>query len=254
MRRPPMSDPVAPARHNESAGLLPAVQSLLTIVIAAIFIITFCVQPFRIPSESMEPTLLVGDFLLVDKQVQGFDESAGVLPAASIQRGQIVVFHYPVNPSMHLIKRVVGLPGDHLRLREGHVFIDGRRLDEPYAFYSASQPDSFRDNFPRLDRPDPEIDARWWVRLHTLIDHEELVIPAGDYFVLGDNRNDSEDSRYWGFVPRSAIEGTPMVIYFSLEPRGEATVAEAPGTGAGLRLLDAVLEFARWSRTLQRVQ
>ena len=268
-----MSEPVAssetsrigPAGGGEraavaqQAGLLPALQSLVYIIVVAIFIITFAVQPFRIPSESMEPTLLVGDFLLVDKQSLGFDDGGGILPETAIRRGEIIVFHYPVNPGVHLIKRVVGVPGDHLKLREGHVYINGQPVAEPYAVYRASGPDSFRDNFPRLQSADPTIDSSWWVRMHTLIDHGELIIPAGDYFVLGDNRNDSEDSRYWGFVPRSAIVGKPFLIYFSLQPRGDVDGVTADDRGAGgsrwIRLgwIEAVADFARWDRTLRIV-
>src|ERR1700737_3404115 len=127
--------------HNQQHGLLPAIQSLFYIIVIAIFIITFTVQPFRIPSGSMEPTLLVGDFLLVDKQSLGFDEPTGILPAAAIHRGEIVIFHYPVDPSLHLIKRVVGLPGDHLRLRDGRVYINGQPLTETYAVYRRTAPD-----------------------------------------------------------------------------------------------------------------
>ncbi len=169
-------------------GMLHALQSLLYIVVIALFIITFCVQPFRIPSESMEPTLLVGDFLLVNRQTTGMIDAGGMLPSASIHRGQIIVFHYPIDPALHLVKRVIGLPGDRIRLRGGHVFVDGKALREPYAVYRPSAPDSFRDNFPRLQNADPDIDSRWWIRMRHLVDHGELLVPADSYFVLGDNR------------------------------------------------------------------
>ena len=145
--------PSAHTRH----GILPALQSLLNLIVIAIFIITFCAQPFRIPSESMESTLLVGDFLLVNKQVASpnADESAGLLPSTLIHRGDIIVFHDPVDSTLHLVKRVIGLPGDHLRLHGGHVFINGQPLSEPYAVYRPSPPDNFRDNFPRLQSRRP---------------------------------------------------------------------------------------------------
>ncbi len=221
----------------------------------AVFIITLAIQPFRIPSESMEPTLLVGDFLLVDKQGIGLQTGMNPFPSEKIRRGDIIVFHYPLDSSIHLIKRVIGLPGDHLKLHEGHVYIDGTALNEPYAVYRPSSPDNFRDNFPRLQTADPEIDSRWWVRMHTLIDNGELIIPAGNYFVLGDNRNDSEDSRYWGFVPRENIVGRPVLIYFSLRP---TSTAELNGTQSPERthfsLLESVLGFARWDRTFSIVR
>ena len=191
---------------------------MLEIIVFAVFIVTFIVQPFRIPSGSMEPTLKVGDFLLVDKQSYG---PAGVLdrlllPPARVSRGDLVVFHYPVNPGLHLVKRVVGMPGDRIRMRGGLVLVNGRVLEEPYAFYSPSRPNGFRDDFPSLLEADPNVDLRWWIRLRGSMKDGEVTVPANQYFVLGDNRNDSEDSRYWGFVPRSAIVGRPLLVYFTL--------------------------------------
>jgi signal peptidase I len=237
------------AMHNTS--MLVAVQSLIYLVIIAIFIITFCVQPFRIPTGSMEPTLMVGDFLLVDKQVGDAGDSNAVLPRAAVHRGEIIVFHYPVDPAIHLIKRVVGMPGDHIRLREGRVFINGLAVTEPYATYRPSGPDNFRDNFPRLQSADPNIDSRWWIRMRKLIDNGELIVPEDSYFVLGDNRNESEDSRYWGFVPREAIVGSPFVIYFSLRQGAADEVAPREQRAA---VLDALVDFARWDRVLRVVR
>jgi signal peptidase I len=243
----PEISPIASQNQYQTHGLLPALQSLFYIIVIAIFIITFTLQPFRIPSGSMEPTLLVGDFLLVDKHSLGFDEPNGILPGAAIHRGEIIIFHYPIDPAMHLIKRVVGLPGDHLRLHDGHVFINGQPLTETYAVYRPSSPDNFRDNFPRLQSTAPDIDPAWWIKMHQLIDHGELIIPSSNYFVLGDNRNGSEDSRYWGFVPRSAIVGKPVVIYFSLPP--DQTAPPDPfHPPVSHPWLEAVLDFARWDR------
>jgi len=251
------------AHHvHPKAGILPAFQSLLHLIVIAIFIITFCAQPFRIPSESMESTLLVGDFLLVNKQtVSSEDESAGLLPSAAIHRGDIVVFHDPVDATLHLVKRVIGLPGDRLRLHAGQVFINGHALTEPYAVYRAAPPDNFRDNFPRLQSADPEIDSHWWIRMRSLIDNGDLIIPTGNYFVMGDNRNDSEDSRYWGFVPREAIVGKPLLIYFSLQQhetddaatltqqaRAENQRTQTPGK------IDTLVDFARWGRIFHVVR
>jgi signal peptidase I len=248
--------------HHDRPSVATALQSLLHLIVIAIFIITFCVQPFRIPSESMESTLLVGDFLLVDKQAAAPDGAGTLLPTATVHRGDIIVFHDPVDSSLHLVKRVIGLPGDHLRLHEGRVYINGRALTEPYAVYRPSPPDNFRDNFPRLQSPDPEIDSHWWIRMRSLIENNELIIPTGNYFVLGDNRNDSEDSRYWGFVPREAIVGKPLVIYFSLqphEPDDSAATLTQPDAAAKPShprpsKLESVVDFARWSRTFQIVR
>jgi signal peptidase I len=242
--------------RSRHADILTSVQSLFYIIIVAVFIITFTVQPFRIPSESMEPTLLVGDFLLVNKQGLGLDEADGIFPTMTIRRGEIIVFHYPVDPALHLIKRVVGMPGDHLKLHNGHVYINGHVLTEPYAVYRASSPDSFRDNFPHLQSADPDIDSRWWIKMHSLIDHGELIIPSDNYFVLGD---DSEDSRYWGFVPRLSIVGKPFLIYFSLQHRDDdlGMTAAFAASEAFPRVhpswIEALVDFARWDRTLRIV-
>jgi signal peptidase I len=242
-----------PHRH----GLLQAGQSLLNVIVVALFIITFTVQPFRIPSESMEPTLLVGDFLLVNKDI-GLEVPPHVMaPASVIRRGDLIVFHYPIDSSLHLVKRVIGLPGDRLRLRDGHVFIDGRALSEPYAIYRSSVPDSYRDDFPRLVSADPGVDSRWWIEMHSLVANGELTVPADNYFVLGDNRNNSEDSRYWGFVPRADIVGKPFLVYFSLNDTsstpGQSSAAALAGDGMVHHEspADALVDFARWDRSMR---
>ncbi|HEY6375808.1 MAG TPA: signal peptidase I [Edaphobacter sp.] len=252
---PPKAEASAVRSLAHEAGVLHAIQSLIYLIVIAVFIITFCVQPFRIPSGSMEPTLLVGDFLLVDKQGISTGD-AGLLPSTRIRRGEVIVFHYPVDPSIHLVKRVVGMPGDHLKLRNGRVYINDSLLPESYAVYRPSMPDGFRDNFPRMQNADPDIDSRWWIRMRGLIDDGELIIPADNYFVLGDNRNNSEDSRYWGFVPREAIVGQPLLIYFSVRLPGvdgsEALASEA-GQRAGT-IPDGFTNFARWGRVFRVVR
>ena len=241
--------------RRPEAGVLHAIQSLIYLIVVAVFIITFCVQPFRIPSGSMEPTLLVGDFLLVDKQGIATGD-AGLLPSTRIRRGEIIVFHYPIDPSIHLVKRVVGMPGDHLKLRNGRVYINDVLLPESYAIYRPSMPDGYRDNFPRLQNADPNIDSRWWIRMRGLIDDGELIIPADNYFVLGDNRNNSEDSRYWGFVPREAIVGQPLLVYFSVRLPGfdDSEVLASEAKQRSGTILDGFSNFARWDRVFRVVR
>jgi signal peptidase I len=247
------------ATHHRH-GILEAIQSLLYVMVIALFIVTFIVQPFRIPSESMEPTLLVGDFLLVDKEVGIDSEPLAFVATNAVHRGDVIVFHYPVDAKLHLVKRVIGVPGDHVRLRDGHAYVDGRALAEPYAMFVPAGPDGYRDDFPRLTSAEPGIDSRWWIQMHTLVANGELTVPAGSYFVLGDNRNDSEDSRYWGLVPQAAIVGKPFLIYFSLNNAG-ATPGQASaaamqgGAGSGSDAGSGPLaRFARWERALRIIR
>jgi signal peptidase I len=250
--------------HHHHHSLLGSFQSLLYVIVVALFILTFAVQPFRIPSESMEPTLLVGDFVLVEKQV-GLEAPPRIFaPSGQIHRGDLIVFHYPVDSSLHLVKRVVGLPGDRLRLRDGIVVIDGSPLSEPYAIFRPTGPDAYRDDFPRTTTVDPSVDSRWWIQMRSLISNGEIAVPPDSFFVLGDNRNDSEDSRYWGFVPRANIVGKPFLIYFSLNSSdptpGQAYASAMPGKANGAlpaapaSHAGSLLNFARWNRTFRIIR
>ena len=143
-----------------------------------------------------------------------------------------------MDPNLHLVKRIVGVAGDHIRLRGGKPIVNGKSLAEPYAFYSESQPNNFRDNFPSLRETDPNLDPVWWRELRRLVRGGEITVPAGEYFVLGDNRNDSEDSRYWGFVPQNALVGRPIAVYFSLAEDPEpAAVTQRVGEAFHARVL-----------------
>jgi signal peptidase I len=227
--------------HHHPVGLLPAIQSLLFVMVVALFLTTLTVQPIRIPSGSMEPTLLIGDFLLLDRQTVSSDD-VRIMPPTGVNRGDVVVFHDPVdNPSIHLVKRIIGVPGDRVHLRGNRVFINGHPLTEPYALYRSSLPDTYRDNFPDLSTLDGRVDPAWWIRLRTLVQDGELIVPPGHYFVLGDNRNESDDSRYWGFVPRSYIVGEPVMVYFSWRQ------PETPGS-------QDLKNFARWDRLFHVVR
>src|SRR5438309_7099332 len=183
-----------------------SLQSLLATVVIAVFVITFVVQAFQIPSESMENTLLIGDYLLVDKLRYGGNSVWDhYLPYRKVHRGDIIVFRYPVNPSQHFVKRVVGVPGDHVRLIKRQVWVNGLPLKEPYVRYSSPIHDVYRDDFPQVDYIAPGEESLWFKQLKQSVQHCELVVPQGKYFVMGDNRDDSLDSRYWGFVPRENI-------------------------------------------------
>jgi signal peptidase I len=236
-----------------------ALASLLRTVVVALFLLTFVLQPYLIPSESMEHTLLVGDFLLVNKQVYApaGGLSRWLMPYREVRRGDIVFFYHP-QPSF-LVKRVVGLPGDRLRIQDGRVTVNGVALDEPYAAFEPAAYNPFRDEFPARVYTDPEVDPAWWRQMQSLTRLGELVVPRGQYFVLGDNRNHSKDSRFWGFVPRDAIVARPLVIYFSVTRPSSTDVAQVTLPAADDRLghdrqLSARLQgFARWRRIFRVV-
>jgi signal peptidase I len=203
----------------------------------------------------MENTLLVGDYLLVNKLCYG-GQGLGdhVLPYQKISRGDIIVFHYPVDPQQHFVKRVIGVPGDHLRMVSKKVLINGRPLDEPYVRFLEPPNNLFRDNFPRVDIPAIGLEGKWWLEMRKLVEDGQLIIPEGHYFVMGDNRDDSQDSRYWGFVPRENIIGRPLVIYWSVRDWDRNPSASVLG-----RLYHAayaithIFQITRWNRTLRLV-
>jgi signal peptidase I len=233
-----------------------ALGSFLRTVVVALFLLTFILQPLLIPSESMEQTLLVGDFLLFNKQIYApAPGPAGrLMPYRQVERGDIVVFRHSDPPL--LVKRVVGLPGDRLRIQNGRVLIDSVALAEPYAAFEPAAPDAMRDNFPGRIYTDPQVDPDWWRQMQSLTRDGELVIPPGEYFVLGDNRNHSRDSRYWGFVPRQAIIARPLAIYFSVN-RPSSTDPQLGADdrlGQDRKLSSRLKGFARWQRIFRVVR
>ena len=257
MSSPPSQTPVANRKTTSNFGndLISSVQSLLGTVVIAIFVITFIVQAFQIPSESMENTLLVGDYLLVNKLCYGGPASGNFLmPYQRIQRKDIVVFHYPVDPKQHFVKRVIGLPGDRLRMVNKRVFINGKPLEESYVRFLEPANNLYRDDFPRTDIPAANMEGSWWLQMRKLVEDGQLIVPEGHYFVMGDNRDDSQDSRYWGFVPQENIIGRPLLIYWSVRDWD----ADPSSTIAG-RLhhlayaITHLFQITRWNRTLRLV-
>ena len=246
-----------PAAHKQTPHHAPrdffGVQAFFTVVIFSMFVITFIVQAFQIPSPSMENTLLIGDFLLVDKlHFAGDGSSRHLLPYGSIKRGDIVVFYFPVDPSQFLVKRVIGMPGDHIRLRNRMVYVNDESLQESYAIHKQWIPDGYRDNFPSQPGYSREIDRRWRYDMPLHLSAGELVVPAGQYFVMGDNRDNSLDSRYWGFVPRANIIGRPLVIYLSV--RGSEPDASNGKLIHSGQTLAHLLQLARWNRMFRLVR
>jgi signal peptidase I len=257
------ASPEASGQAAPAAGIvaresdwLNSFQSLMVTVVIAIFVITFVVQAFQIPSESMENTLLIGDYLLVDKSHYG---PSGVwkwaLPYQSVKRGDIIVFRYPVHPSQHFVKRVIGVPGDRVRMVHGRVLIDRQPMSEPYAVHKFRNTDDYRDNFPTGQYLSPSVEAGWYLQMRKLVEDGELIVPADSYFVLGDNRDDSLDSRYWGFVPRENVIGTPLLIYWSMR-RPEFDDDESAQNGKLARfghLAANLFQNMRWKRMMRLV-
>jgi signal peptidase I len=263
-------DPSAPAPHPRvvntlGTDLIGSLQSLMGTVVIAIFVITFIVQAFQIPSESMENTLLVGDYLLVNKLCYGGHGVSGhgsggqgfgdlVMPYQKIERGDVIVFHYPVDPQQHFVKRVIGLPGDRLRMVNKKVLINGKPLEEPYVRFIEPRNNLFRDDFPRVDIAAPRLAGDWWLQMTKLVVDGQLIIPEGHYFVMGDNRDNSDDSRYWGFVPRENIIGRPLVIYWSVQDWDRNPPASVMGRLYHLAYaVTHIFQLTRWNRTLRLV-
>jgi signal peptidase I len=253
----PVPAAILPAAGEAIRHQIPeAVSSLLRTIIVALFVLTFLAQPMVIPSESMEHTLLVGDFLLMNRSALA---PAGIwrkiMPYAGVQRGEIVTFRAPFNPREYLVKRVIGLPGDRIRIDNGKVLINGQPLAEPYVTFEPTTDNPYLDHFPAQAYTDPRVDTGWWKQLQLNSHNGELVIPPGQYFMLGDNRNHSLDSRYWGFVARNQIIARPLVIYFSLARPSHTDVQQASDDRLGHEsdLSSQLKSFARWKRILHIV-
>jgi signal peptidase I len=246
-----------------------AVASICSVLVVGLFILTFLAQNYVIPSGSMKNTLLVGDHLLVDRIT--------LMPPASWmplmryrepKRGDIAVFIKPVyQPGIDatdadgtpqytpLVKRLIGVPGDHIHLRNGIVFVNG--VAQPVGFAQPTTTDNFHeflDDFPAVPPAEASGSTESWaVNFSSYIHDGDLVVPPGMYFMMGDNRHNSLDSRYWGFVPRANIIGRPLINYWSFEaPEGEY---EKTGVGRKFAWMGHVaLHFfsdTRWKRTLK---
>ncbi|MDE3169414.1 MAG: signal peptidase I [Acidobacteriota bacterium] len=251
----PESRRAVPTRN----ALADFVESLIVTILLALFATTFVVQAFKIPSQSMEPTLLVGDHLLVNKFIfEGrgawYDK---LLPYRAIERGDIIVFKYPYDDHPYYVKRVIGVPGDRIRIVDARVFVNGKSIAEPYAVHDPLADDPFGEEFPpALDAlPANRLRPEWAARMMSYVRGGELVVPPKHYFVMGDNRDDSWDSRYWGFVDRDAIVGQPILIYWSVRATSDdyadrSLAGSARGMGSTLAHLTS---STRWHRMLREV-
>jgi len=197
--------------------------SLASVLVTGLFIITFILQAFEIPSSSMVKTLLIGDHVFVNR-IQFAPKTSWMgplLPYREIHRGDIVVFLSPMTPGLYVVKRIMGVPGDRLHLRDGVVYRNGEKLDEPYVNHDIANIDQdtpYRLNFPAVMPTYADQLADYWqLSLRQYIQGDDIVVPPDSYFAMGDNRDVSYDSRYWGFIPQKNVVGRPMFIYWSFE-------------------------------------
>jgi signal peptidase I len=220
-------------------------EAMVTAVILALFIRTFVVQAFKIPTGSMENNLLIGDHLLVNKFVVGPSASGlehALLPMGTVKRGDVLVFKYPVQPDRDFIKRVIGMPGETLEVREKKVYINGHPLEEPYVHY--------------LDTSGGPSDVHEVTSTDVREHYGPVTVPPDQYFMMGDNRDNSADSRYWGFLRRDYIKGKALVIYWSYESEKEDYEDES--AGATIKDLASVfthfLTRTRWDRMFRQIR
>jgi signal peptidase I len=224
--------------------------------VVLIFATSTIAQPFVIPSGSMESTLMTGDHVIVDKLAYSPADawSSRLLPYEPVQRGDIVVFRYPVDERQNYIKRVIGIPGDRIRIQDGTVWRNGFSLEEKYVQHVfAFAPDQYRDNFPEGTPNARDMNWRAEQMLESSVRNGELLVPSGNYFVMGDNRDNSLDSRYWGFVPAQNIVGKPVLVWWSYE----ASEKELTDFLNVHHLTDMATHFftkTRWNRTMRLVR
>src|SRR4051812_27396890 len=212
-------------------------EALLIAVIFVNFARIFVFQAFKIPTGSMEDNLKIGDHIIVNKFIYGPGNPQGILPMREIRRGDIIVFRYPLQPDTDFVKRVIGMPGDTVEVRDKKVAVNGRQLDEPYVIHEDPQIYPLQPALPEPYRSRDQFGP--------------YTVPEGQYFAMGDNRDKSSDSRYWGTVPRSMIKGRAFVVYWSFS--GEPPPPGSPPLERIKELFGVVIHFfdrTRWSRTL----
>ncbi len=239
--------------------------SLASVLVTGLFIITFVFQAFEIPSASMENTLLIGDHVFVNRVA--FSPASRwvgpIVPYNQIHRGDIVVFLSadPATPELYIVKRIMGIPGDRIHLRNGVVYRNGEKLNEPYLMPKDTDSefsyDNYRDEFPSVAPPEGRgVTPQWALTLPQHIENGEVVVPPDSYFGMGDNRDRSLDSRYWGFIPKDHVIGRPMFIYWSFETPENQYEQRALSQRLGF-LVHVVIHFfdqTRWTRTLKAVR
>ena len=249
---------VADKKPKKKETPLEFTASIAVILVIGLFIITFNLQAFEIPSSSMENTLLIGDHVFVNRITYAPPTRwlGPLVPYRDVKRGDIVVFLSPAQAGLYVVKRIVGLPGDRLRLQDGVLYRNGERQDEPYVIRSVRDNNPYRDNFPSIPPSlSVSVTPQWERALGAHLEGGELVVPEGSYFAMGDNRDVSLDSRYWGFIPRENIIGRPWFIYWSFQtPPGQHTKTSIGERVAFIfRIVLHFFDQTRWNRMLKPV-
>ncbi len=244
-----------PTKQNaEAVEPRSAISEWVVTILLLLFGTTTLVQAFVIPTGSMEDTLLVGDHLLVDKLAyapSGGPITRFLLPYTPVKRGDIIVFRYPMDVRQTFVKRVVGVPGDRIRVENKDVFRNGRKVAEPFVYHKTDYIDPYRDNFPSTAYP--HLNDRATEMLERNVVNGEVVVPPDSYFAMGDNRDNSSDSRYWGFVPRENIIGKPLIIYWSYDTTTDRLTDPGIGVAHIVDLAEHFFSKTRWRRTLQLI-
>ncbi|MBB5058715.1 signal peptidase I [Granulicella aggregans] len=269
----PIKDAILPAEsepaQEEQADTetpLESLASICTVLAIGLFVMTFIFQNFEIPSGSMEKTLLIGDHVVVDRVTLAPRTTwAPFLDYRPVHRGDVIVFlkPNPETPDLFLVKRAIGLPGDHIHLRNGILYLNGVAQDEPQAAKpnnNGSYQDAYnayRDDFPSLMASvDQGATASWSLEMPTNVENGDLVVPPGKVFAMGDNRTESLDSRYWGFVPQENIVGRPMFVYWSFNTPADQIEKTSVGDRLGfiVHIITHIFPGTRWSRTFHVIR
>lgn len=242
--------PAAPAQEDPPRG---AIAEWAITILLLLFLTTTLVQAYVIPTGSMEDTLLIGDHLLVDKLAFAppGPVSRHLLPYDDVKRGDIIVFRYPVDIRQTFVKRAIGVPGDRIRVVNKEVYLNGVKLNEPYKVNKTDYIDSYRDNFP--GEPNSMVDQRAIDMLQNHVVNGEVVVPSNSIFAMGDNRDSSLDSRYWGFVPRENIIGKPLIIYWSFDAPSDELQDPSIGVSHILDIAQNFFTKTRWRRTFMLI-
>ena len=244
---------------------LEALASICTVLVIGLFVMAFIFQNFEIPSASMEKTLLIGDHVVVDRvTLAPATKWAPFVHYRPVQRGDIIVFMKPnpETPDLILVKRAIGIPGDKIHLEHGIVYLNGVAQNEPYAAMPSDDGlpghayDPYRDDFPRVDGAMEQLTEEWRQELPTHIVDGDLVVPPGKVFAMGDNRVESLDGRFWGFVPDENIMGRPMFVYWSFKTPSDQEDKTSMGERIAFvfHVVIHIFDQTRWSRTLHLIR